>query len=138
MNAPIKGASILVISEARGLIVKRGKEPSMGLWALPGGRQEDGETPEQAARRELAEETGLCADEMRFIREVEIIRHGQRGEVLRHYLLSLFMAVGFSGIQRAGDDADAIGWVTLEELEQFELTRDSRFVLEEFLGRSAD
>ncbi|HEY0506935.1 MAG TPA: NUDIX domain-containing protein [Blastococcus sp.] len=56
---PCVGAVVL---DARGrlLLIRRGHEPHTGLWSLPGGRVEGGETLEQAVRREVLEETGLA------------------------------------------------------------------------------
>jgi 8-oxo-dGTP diphosphatase len=50
-----------VVQDAAGrlLLIQRGQEPSRGLWSLPGGRVEAGETMEQAVEREVLEETGL-------------------------------------------------------------------------------
>jgi ADP-ribose pyrophosphatase YjhB (NUDIX family) len=50
-----------VVQDAAGrlLLIQRGQEPSRGLWSLPGGRVEAGETTEQAVEREVLEETGL-------------------------------------------------------------------------------
>src|SRR4029453_7454392 len=50
-----------VVHDAAGrlLLIQRGHEPSRGLWSLPGGRVEPGETAEQAIEREVLEETGL-------------------------------------------------------------------------------
>ena len=59
---PVPASTAVVFdSEGRILLVLRNREPGAGEWALPGGFVENGESPEDAAKRELQEETGLQA-----------------------------------------------------------------------------
>jgi 8-oxo-dGTP diphosphatase len=51
--------AVVLDGDGRLLLIRRGHDPHAGLWSLPGGRVEDGETLEQAVRREVREETGL-------------------------------------------------------------------------------
>jgi ADP-ribose pyrophosphatase YjhB (NUDIX family) len=51
--------AVVLDDAGRLLLIRRGHDPHAGLWSLPGGRVEDGETDEQAVRREVLEETGL-------------------------------------------------------------------------------
>ncbi len=71
---PIVGIGIVVIKDDTVLLVRRGKPPNVGTWTLPGGAQEVGETAEEAARRELLEETGLEVDSLHFAATVDNIR----------------------------------------------------------------
>ncbi len=48
------------------LVMRRNKEPNLGLWVAPGGKVEVGESPYETARREMLEETGLLVDDLRL------------------------------------------------------------------------
>lgn len=100
------------------LLVRRGREPSKGLYAFPGGRVEAGETLEGAAARELFEETGLRVGTLSPHVEVEL--EGASPDSL--YLLTVFRADYVSGDAVAADDAEAVGWFTLEEMERLPIT----------------
>src|ERR1700734_698143 len=64
-DAAVHAAGVLYVSANSDLLLKRtGKEHEDGTWAFPGGKIEEGETPEQAARRESTEETGITPDKL--------------------------------------------------------------------------
>ena len=74
-RAPQVAVGAVVVDDEHILMVQRGQEPGLGLWALPGGRVEAGETLAEAVVRELAEETGLeavCGD---LVGVVEVVGH---------------------------------------------------------------
>ena len=106
-----------VVRDARGriLLVQRGTEPGRGLWSVPGGRVEAGESTAQAAVREVAEETGLRIVVEALAGTVE--RSGPGGVL---YVIDDHVAVPAPGVDpddvRAGDDADDVRWVDAEQL----------------------
>lgn len=97
---PCVGA-IVLDPEGRLLLVKRVNEPGAGLWSLPGGRVEPGETDADAVVREVAEETGL---QVRTTRLVGRVRRGP-------YLIADYACELVGGLARAGDDASDVRWV---------------------------
>jgi 8-oxo-dGTP diphosphatase len=88
------------------LLILRGHEPGMGLWSIPGGRIEPGETDEQAVVREILEETGLEVSCGPLLGAVK-----RPGLVIRDY-----QAFVTGGTLSAGDDAAAVRWVTPDQL----------------------
>ncbi len=78
---PCVGAVVLD-AEGRLLLIRRGHEPHAGLWSLPGGRVEAGETLEQAVRREVLEETGLTVDVGGVVGRVRIPADGVAYDVV--------------------------------------------------------
>lgn len=119
---PRIGVSVVIVSGARALIVRRGKAPYRGFWSLPGGSVELGETLEEAARREVLEETGLDIHIERFERHFELIERRNRDTIASHFVLAVFKARVLGGTLHAGDDADDAAWVDAEALAELRLT----------------
>lgn len=99
------------------LLIRRGREPGRGLWSLPGGRCERGETAAEAAVREVREETGLEVVAGRLIGRVE--RSGLDGAV---YLIDDIACTVLGGELAPGDDADDVRWVDAAGLTLLPLT----------------
>ena len=113
---PCVGA-IVADSQDRLLMIKRGHEPGAGLWSIPGGRIEPGETDAEAVVREMIEETGLTVEVGRLIGRVQ--RPGLNGAVVD---IRDYAATVTGGTLRAGDDAADARWVAPGELASLEFT----------------
>jgi 8-oxo-dGTP diphosphatase len=100
-------------------LILRGHEPGKGLWSIPGGRIEPGETDEQAVIREVREETGLTVTCGRLLGAAEL--PGQGGAVIevRDYLVALPPDAA-PALAEAGDDAVAVRWVSDTEADVME------------------
>jgi 8-oxo-dGTP diphosphatase len=128
MHKPvIPAVSVALRRGAALLLVKRGRDPSKGLYAFPGGRVEDGETIEEAARREVLEETGLVLQDVRLLRMIELEAASIR------YELHVFTAELHRGEAVAADDAEAAGWFTLDDMGVMPLTDSTRAIALELL-----
>jgi len=130
---PRTGASVLVCKSDQYLLVKRGKQPYKGHWSLPGGSQEAGETLEETAYRELREETGLQAGTMKFARVRDRITYNRNGDLEYHFVLATFVTRDFKGVAKARDDADDIGWFSLDEMTSLKTTPETPEFIAEIL-----
>jgi 8-oxo-dGTP diphosphatase len=119
---PRLGASACVWRDGRVLIVQRGKPPLAGIWSLPGGAVEPGETAMAAAARELAEETGVTAALERLVDLVDIIRHGADGGLAFHYAVACYTGAWISGEPAAASDAIDARFAEIAELDQLTMT----------------
>lgn len=109
------GAVITDQSE-RMLLILRGHEPGKGLWSVPGGRIEPGETDQQAVVREVAEETGLVVTCGRLLGTAELPGLAGARVIVRDYLAEL-AAEPAAQVAVAGDDAAGVRWVTGAEAD---------------------
>lgn len=117
---PILAASAVIQdSTGRFLLVQRENPPEQGHWTLPGGRVDPGETLEEAAIREVYEETRVT---IRIVRELGqlTVPDGKGGT----YEIHDFLAELISGEPVAGDDAADVGWFRPDELKGMTLTTD--------------
>ncbi len=130
---PFLGASVAVFRDGRVLLARRGNPPLQGLWSLPGGGVELGETLAEAALRELAEETGVSAEIVGPADYVDIIRRDEGGRVERHYVVVAFAARHLAGEPQLGEGTADIRWVGLDELGGLELTEGAA----EVIGKAA-
>lgn len=112
---------VLFDDAGRVLLIRRGTPPRLGEWSLPGGRQELGETVEQTARRELAEETGCTAGPLVLVDVIDSITRDQAGAVAFHYTLVDFAGRLAGGTARAASDAAALAWVLPPALPDYRL-----------------
>lgn len=120
---PIDVASAGLIWRDRILLVKRGQDPSKGLYAFPGGRLEPGESAEDAARREVGEETGLTCGPLDHLETIDLGGDVEPGK--NAYRLHVFHGAHQGGDPVASDDADDAGWFSLREMETMQMTESS-------------
>lgn len=106
------------------LLIRRGQDPFAGRWALPGGFVDENEPLEHAARRELAEETGLTTT--RPFRQVGAF--GEPGRDPRGWTVGVAFAVDLGGRAepaiRGGDDAAEAAWHRLDALPPLAFDHD--------------
>jgi 8-oxo-dGTP diphosphatase len=132
-ETPVVAAGAIVVHDGRVLLVQRGQPPSEGLWAIPGGRVELGETLQEAAEREIKEETGLTIRAGHPIHTFDVILRDEVGRVRFHYIIVDLVADYVSGALHAGDDAREARWVTPGELETFSINETTLEVLKKIV-----
>jgi 8-oxo-dGTP diphosphatase len=119
---PRVGVGAFVLKGGRVLLVKRAASPGKGLWAIPGGMIELGETLQETAEREVLEETGLTirAGEPVFV--FDLIDRDETGSIRYHYVIVDVFADYVSGEPKGSDDASDARFVSSEELDALEVS----------------
>ena len=133
---PIVGVGGVLIEGGKALLIKRGSEPLLGQWSIPGGTLELGETILEGVARELLEETGMVVRVLDLIEVFERINPylppESRGTGPRprfHFVIVDYLCEKIGGEARAGGDAVDIAYVGEEELPKYQLTEAATRVL---------
>lgn len=117
----------------RVLLVQRANEPYKGKWAFPGGFMNMDETTEEAARRELKEETGLIVDGISQIGTFDRVDRDPRGRVIT---VAYFVVIDGIREVKGGDDAAVARWFSIGNLP--ELAFDHQEIMEVALRKLRD
>lgn len=126
---PIVGVGAVILDGGRVVLVRRGHEPLQGLWSIPGGAVELGETCGQAVAREVLEETGLAVEVGPIVAVLDRIRRDADGRVAYHYVLVDYACRASGGTLTAGSDAAECAWVPVAEAGRLELTEGTLAVI---------
>ena len=125
-RVPAVGVGGIALDGGSILLVRRGTPPSEGLWSVPGGRLEWGETMAEAVHREVLEETGLDVVVGRVAGVVERIYEGF------HYVIVDYFVEVVGGTLQAGGDVRDARWVPVAEVEALPLAPGVAQALRDF------
>ena len=115
-SRPICGVGIVVFDHENVLLVRRANPPREGHWSIPGGKQQLGETIQEAAHREVQEETGIILGQLTLVDVVDSIIKDTEQKIQYHYSLIDWMGEYKSGTLQAADDAEDAKWIEISVL----------------------
>jgi 8-oxo-dGTP diphosphatase len=125
---PTPTVDIILQHGSKVLMVRRKKDPFIGQLALPGGFVNEGETAEDAMKREAMEETSLEVEPI----DILGVYSDPRRDPRKHILTVVFVGIIVGGSGKAGDDAASIEWVELADIEKQQIAFDHATILRDY------
>lgn len=113
---PCLAVSAAIVRDGRVLLARRARPPAEGLFTLPGGGVEAGETLNEAVMREVREETALTIEPAALAGYREVIVRDATGRVERHFVILAFAARWIAGEPRPNEEIAEFRWVRPSEL----------------------
>jgi ADP-ribose pyrophosphatase YjhB (NUDIX family) len=126
---PVVGVGAVVVRDGKALIVKRAHEPRKGEWSLPGGLLELGESLQDAAQREIKEETGLDVVVGPIIETFDRVHRDDAGKIRYHFVIVDFVCWSVSGDAIPASDAEGCAWVSGEEIDDYKVNAHAKAVI---------
>jgi ADP-ribose pyrophosphatase YjhB (NUDIX family) len=115
-DRPYLAVSAAIIRDGHVLIVRRARPPAHGVFTLPGGVVEAGETLFEAVVREVREETALVVEPVALAGFREVIARDSADRVVRHFVILPFAARWISGEPRLNEELAEARWLRPSEL----------------------
>jgi 8-oxo-dGTP diphosphatase len=119
---PFLAVSAAIFRDGRVLIVRRARPPAHGLYTLPGGGVELGETLEQAVIREVREETALAIEPIGLAGFRQAIARDAAGRVERHFVILPFAARWIAGEVSLNEELPEAHWLAPQQLSGLQTT----------------
>jgi ADP-ribose pyrophosphatase YjhB (NUDIX family) len=121
-DRPFIAASAAIIRDGKVLIVRRARNPASGVYTLPGGVVETGETLVDAVAREVREETGLDVAPVALAGYREVILRDGDSRVSRHFVILSFAARWIAGEVSLNEELDDARWLHPTEIAGLKTT----------------
>jgi 8-oxo-dGTP diphosphatase len=131
-NRPLVAVGAVVFKEDKVLLVLRAKPPAENRWTIPGGSVELGETLQEAAEREIWEETGLTIKAGEPVYTFDVIKRDPKGAILFHYVIVDLAADYVCGDLRPGDDATDVCWASSGDIKTLKVSAATHKLLKQF------
>jgi ADP-ribose pyrophosphatase YjhB (NUDIX family) len=125
---PAPTVDVILQRDSKVLMIRRKKDPFRGQLALPGGFVNEGETLEDAMKREAMEETSLEVEPIDILGAYSDPRRDPR----KHIMSVVFVGIIVGGSGKAGDDAESIEWVELAGIEKEQIAFDHVTILRDY------
>jgi 8-oxo-dGTP diphosphatase len=126
---PIAGIGAVVFHNDAVLLIKRKNPPYQNEWCIPGGKIQAGETLQQAAEREIREETGIHIQAGEPVYVFDIIERDSNSKPVLHYVVIDLLAKYIAGEPVARDDASEAAWVGRDTFEERVINETTRKLL---------
>jgi mutator protein MutT len=118
---PIPGVGAIVVGSQGLLLVRRDKDPGKGLWSIPGGIIEVGETQHHAILREVEEETGIKSEIIEMVDTFDLIIEDTQNRVKFHFVLNHYLVRALSSSIRPESPEGEVKWFPIDALPEDEI-----------------
>jgi ADP-ribose pyrophosphatase YjhB (NUDIX family) len=121
-DRPYLAVSAAIIRDGRVLVARRARGPALGVWSVPGGVVEAGETLTEALVREIEEETAMTIEPVALAGHREVVVRDDDRRVSRHFVILCFAARWISGDLRLNEELAEACWLKPAELAGLQTT----------------
>jgi len=129
---PIPTVDTIIQDDSKVLFIKRVKDPFKGKMVFPGGFIKKGETVEEAAKREVKEETSLDIELDHILGVYSDPARDPRGHIMSTVFVGKISSNSYNKEPVAGDGAAAVKWISIEDIEQEDFGFDHKKIMKDF------